>query len=323
MKFTSIPQNGSSWYDKLCYAIDTELSEPSDVQVTIISVRDNKTIGRLNLYGVTSSEFDIAPYLRAVFNPKPQMASSGTIFVSRPAFNIKVVANDVESELRTFARTSFDPNTTQLFHMSSGQQQIALGEPIFISLYSPTSITIRTHTITPTHTNIQARTIVTAGLPSDITLQHPSFLNNATAIKYELIGDAQQQIASLCYTIVKHDPSARRLIWFNSIGGLECYTFPKSRVSRIETEIYKTKCGDRAYNHLHKASTFRELYSAIEGDDEIRRLSEIVCSPYIYTSHNGSIEEVDMKTRSIHFNTTSQTRQLKFEIEERQRGGIL
>ena len=55
MKFTSLPKNGSSWYDQLLYGIDTELSEPTDVEISIQSISGNVEYGTMRLYGVTTA----------------------------------------------------------------------------------------------------------------------------------------------------------------------------------------------------------------------------------------------------------------------------
>ena len=69
MKFTLLPEAYSSFREPLIYAFTTEDATPRDVEIKIIDCADNKVIGRKRLYGVSSGEVDIAPYLRSATRP--------------------------------------------------------------------------------------------------------------------------------------------------------------------------------------------------------------------------------------------------------------
>lgn len=321
MKFTSLPKNGASWYDKLLYGIDTELTEPSDVEISIQSASGNVEYGKMRLYGVTTAEFNIAPYLLNSSDIKPYISRIGIMNVSRPSLDVKVVANGVESESRILSRTPFEDGVTRDFSLIDGVQQISLGEHIILTLYTPTSTLINCKVTTPDNIREYKTTQRSNNKIMDIVIPTSSFENKATMLDIELLQDTTP-IKSLHYIVVKRDESARRLLWFNSLGGLECYTFPKSRIRSIEASISKTSCGNTEHNRLHKASKIRELCSAMESEKECERLSEIVCSPYVYMIDGYDLTPVKIHEHKLTFDTRHLTRQLIIAIEEEQKGGI-
>ena len=321
MKFTSLPKNGSSWYDQLLYGIDTELSEPTDVEISIQSISGNVEYGTMRLYGVTTAMFNIAPYLLNSSNIKPYISKIGILNVSRPSLEVKVVANGVESEPRILSRTPFEEGVTRDFSLIDSVQQISLGEHIILTLYTPTSSLIDCTITTPDDIIKYKSTQRSNNKIMDVVIPTASFNKNATMLDIELSTDSTP-IKSLRYIIVKRDESARRLLWFNSIGGLECYTFPKSRIRSIEASISQTSCGNNEHNRLHKALKIRELCSAIESEKECERLSEIVCSPYVYMIDGCDLIPVTIHEHKLTFDTQHLTRQLIVAIEEEQKGGI-
>ena len=62
MKFLTIPKNGASWQQPLVYAVELGASDGSDAHVEIVDA-DNSSIASFNVYGKSSFEVDISPYI--------------------------------------------------------------------------------------------------------------------------------------------------------------------------------------------------------------------------------------------------------------------
>lgn len=322
MKFTSIPENGSSWYDKLLYGIDTELTKPSDVHISVTNAAGSIVYGTMVLRGVITAEFNIAPILRNMQSLTPCISRANIPFIAKSALNVQVVANSVVSDTRTFGRIKLNIGTPECLSTTSTIQHVARGEYIFLSLYAPTAIGLRQHITTPTGVVTKSYALHTNG--KSIDFAYPTCLldEDATMVEFEFTHDAKS-FATLRYKITVHDNSARQLVWYDRNGALASYVFPKSRIKSIEAEVERCQTTNKGYNRLHKATITRELRTALEPEDEVERIAEIVCSPYVYmVTANSGVKEVELKTRSLNLDTSHPLRQLNILIAEEQKGGI-
>lgn len=324
MKFTSIPENGSTWSDKLIYGIDTEKSEPIHLVVDIVDVDRDTTLGRCRLYNVTNAEVNIAPYLRSRDNFRQVGSCTPMAFISPASRNIAVVVNGNVSPSRLFFRVPLDCSKAHTLSTITTTQTLSLGEPIRLTVFSRDGLRV---TVEYSSATRYLGTIIVEegsyGNPIEVIIPTVMYPKETERIKL-LIQDAEENVLQrITYCIVERAPSARRLMWYNKLGGVECYTFPTSVRTR-----YKA-CGARSssvegqpVDMLSREEHYR-LISAHEVEAEMNRIAEIVFSPKLYELRGEDIIELELASREILFDRQGALRQLAIDVCEKERGGVV
>ena len=324
MKFTSIPNNGSSWGDELIYAIDTEVDTPSNLVVDIRDLKSNKSLGRYRLYGVTTAEVNISPYLRSLENLEIKRSNTATSYISPASRTIALLINGYASEERTFFRAQLDYDKNYVLSEITTDQTISLGEAIRLTAFAKENLSVLIEKYASNRyigsESINQRTY---GNPMEVVIPTAKFSGSIDSFIVTLRSDKSTILQRIVYHVVERGESSRRLMWYNKLGGVECYTFPTS----IRTH-YKAKMGqsvgvsgvpiDVCLNERHY-----QIISALETPQEMNRLAEIVFSPYVYEMVGDDIVEVELTSREVLFDKHGMLRQLSLDICKTKRGGAI
>lgn len=315
MRFTSIPENGASWREKLIYAIDTESAQGVDLRIEIVDT----TLGQLaslNVYNVTSTEVDIAPYLRASVDESPTDGIEGLTW-SSAALSVVVRVGEIESPKRLYYRAKIDSLKPSILSNVPARSAVSLGDTLRMTIYAPNLVEVKVVFTSMAPIN-RDYTLKTDGRPVEFTLP----LINISTYKRLTITvrcDGRQQ-ASYAYVIAPRDGSSRQLVWYNVDGGIESYTFPKSVRVGYLAEVSERGDGTSC---VSSRLVTRRLYSAYEPTDEMERIMQMVFSPSVYlVTDSGYLPQHDIKRR-IEFSPQGSLSQLKIDVVEEWKGGRL
>lgn len=324
MKFTSIPDNGSAWSDKLIYVIDTEKEEPIHLVVDIVDVDRDTTLGRCRLYNVTNAEVNIAPYLRSRDNFRQVGSCTPMAFISPASRNIAVVVNGNVSPSRLFYRVPLDCSKAHTLSTITTTQTLSLGEPIRLTVFSRDGVCVTVEYSSATRylgTNIVEEG--SDGSPLEIIIPTAMYPKETERIKL-LVQDVDGNVLQrTIYCIVERAPSARRLMWYNRLGGVECYTFPTSARTRYKARGTRSMSVEGLPVEMLSREEHYRLTTAREVEAEMNRIAEIVFSPRLYELRGEDIIELELASREILFDRQGSLHQLSIDVYEKEGGGVV
>ena len=319
MKFTSIPQNGSSWHDSLPVSFDTELPEASDV-VLRISGLDGLDITR-RLYGVTQATVDIQPYLMKYSCRPPQIGTSISLSPSRSSQRLQLTIGDVISPAIALFHTPFSTEPSSLLSSCENSVTHPVGVPILLTAVAQRQLTLSVVITTSKTSTTQSYVAKTSGMPMDIVIPSAIVNDEVRSIRVN-IGDEFAPFASVTYNIVKMGSSATTLVWFNRSGGIESYTFPSSL--RVSYDAQLTAADSQTldrYQPLSSAKICYRLCSAYEPPQRMDRLAELVFSPRIFRLDGDTFTPISL-CRRVEFDSHGALKQMSLEVEQDWKGGV-
>lgn len=314
MIFTSYPAEGSSWADELIYTLSTGSETPEDLSIDIRDIERDISLGRCVIYNVTTARFDVAPYLRQNSTPPLQSQVLPEIAVSADTRRVALLVNGYISETRRFFRSSFESRRRRIFSLIDEEQTIALGEHIRLTAYGEHSVSMFVDgyvgKVTTEHYVIKESN----GGPMEIIIPTDVFPRDTERIVVSVLCD-ELIIKAITYRVVKRDDSARRLLWYNSLGGLECYTFPSSVRKRYTARLVELPTvGGERYSRVQGEVCY-ELCSAREPCSEISRIAELIFSPQIFEMVGSELRPVRLASRELSFDTHGTLSRVAIELK--------
>lgn len=310
MRFTKIPNDGASWDSALCYAIETESSNPSDVVVEIVDAISGELMGVRRLYGITEAEIDIAPYVRRAIGVAT--LSTATLQLSPSARKVVVRVGDVEAPVRLYYRATIDLSRPHIISSMEHQRVVGCGEVIRYTLYAKREVRV-TVSDKSLLSPVRFAALDTFGLPVELAIDTSSYKGDSVPITVEITCD-NLEVYTMDYAVMEPSAGGCRLAWYNSDGGIECYTFPRVIRSSIESTLMTQIHG--AIPRLRTAAVRYRLISAMERSKEIERILGIVLSPDIFECNGKECRSVKLLSRNIAFDDHGGLRRIELEIEK-------
>lgn len=316
MKFLSIPQNGSSWSSQLIYLIDSESDEAANIDIEITD--SSGIIATKRLYGVVQAEIDIAPILRSVADMRILPTYGTSIRSSCIARKVVVRANGLASDERIFYSSEINvtyPRMLSRMPIST----IEYGQRIVFSVVAQRDLNIKIEAHSATSTQSQTLTHKTDSLPVDVVIDTQDF--NQKCERIDITISSQLIIIHRLSVVVESASAGRRIVWRNSDGGIESYQFPWCIRQAQEAIIDKVQTAERSYSMLRNAKQHYRLCSALEEEDTLRELADMMLAPYVYEMQDGQLSEVELDSRSIEYDSHGLLRNITLEISADWKGG--
>lgn len=321
MNFISIPKNGSSWGGQLKYKIDTASEEKVDAEVMIIDEESGDTLAKKILYGITEAEIDIAPYLRKYMAREPYIAERTGFVYAEGAMTVSVDAGGDKSEPRRVFRAEYDPSRAVMMTTQPARRIIALGETDTVTLYAPEMLTARVETDGEEGGSVREIYFPTDATPCDFFLRTEDMPATTRRITVTFTGD-DEPLDTVEYTVVEPTPGARRVMWYNRMGGLECYTYPLCRTIEAQAEVTETHTAEGVAARLTSGRHRVRLTSAYETREQYDALHEVLFSPHVWSVSEGGTENLHLLTRSADYPEPQQLACMELEAENVWRGGV-
>lgn len=323
MRFVLIPQNGSSWNDRLLYSFDCESDERMDVEVSVDDPHSGYHYATLKLRNITSGEVDIAPYLRRASQVVPLLATRPTLTRATTSLTVAVTIADIRSEIRTFHRAAVDASTPRLLSQTLERDKIGCGETILATLFTPSQARLSITAIyADGKSNQTSYMLPSQGSMCEVAIPVDYFYDGIAELVVQIYGDGSL-LSTTRYTVVERGDGARRLVWYNLDGGVESYTFPASRRVCYKADVQRVVTSQWQSSQLRSAVVVRELLSAYESCEQMERIAKMLFSPYLFCVEDGRVEPVTLLNRSVEFDAHDTLRKLSVRIEESPEGGVL
>lgn len=322
MRFVSLPPNGSSWQEPLIYTLDTESSSPQNIIVDILDMENKRVIATKRLYGVTTAEIDVAPYLRSLCDLQIKPATQCTIKRSYTSYRIAMSVGTTMSEPRLFALEKIDHTQFAMLSDIAEESKIEYGETAIVSFYTPSAIKAIVSAYTDGGSRQYQLSWNVAEHAIDLTVPTTFLSQNVVYFTIDIYC-ASAQVKTLKFNIVSADERTHRLFWRNERGGVESYNFPYClRLARgAVVDRLELQSGVRSL--LRSATTHYRLSSAIEPQQELERISGVVRSPYVYEIVDNVAYELRLTDRTIEYGDHGRLSQVVVAISREWRGGDL
>lgn len=323
MKFTSIPEAYSSFREPLLYAFDTESNEARDVELKIINKANNTVIGRKKLYGVTTGEVDIAPYLRSVaVTTLPDTITECGVVETASQIKVIVEAEGVSSAVRNFVAAKVDldkiytPLMAQHLHRTMARDEFDL-----ISFFSLPDIVVEVVveffgkgtdvvSITPPSGGQRVVAVTARGREGVDNIRAMVMVDGVvtTVVEYELKPNLK---------------GARRLAWLNDNLAPELYTFPLRKSVLIEAarKSMESIWGEEA-GAVERENELK-LLSAYEPQGQIEALSSILSTPKAWLVKGCELQRVAITTDRVMPSTCGEMGIIEVDIRAAREGEVL
>lgn len=322
MNFLSTPKSGLSWNEPLIYNFATGGEEPEDVRVEIYDIISGELIASKMLYGVTSAQIDIAPYLRSQCEAKIVLSRSMGLAASPTARCIGVGIGGIMSPSALFLPSSLNIAEPSMLTSLPDEQSIEYGTTITFSLYTPQASKVYVTVYTSITSRRQQFNWTRSSVPLDMVIPTAQFSLMTSKIVVEIY-NGTELFRTLTYNIAKADLRSKQLLWRNNRGGIESYTFPRSIRLGVEATIQSVDTVAGCRSKLQSSVQHYRLCSALETAAELERIVEIVRSPYVYEVRGSQALPLVLDTRSVECGSHGELRQLLLEISTEWKGGEL
>lgn len=323
MKFTSIPEAYSSFREPLIYALDTESTTPRDVELKIMNRTTGEEIGRKRLYGITTAEVDIAPYLRSASQPTlPQSITECGQIECGTTIKVVVEAEGVSSSSRNFVAASVDQEalymllTSQQLHRTMERDDFDIIPyftwPDIVVSFDVEFIGNGTEriTITPPSGGQRAVAVTARGREGVDTIR----------VTVKVDGRADTTIE---YTLQPNLRGARRVAWLNKHLSPEVYTFPLRKGVLIEaTRHHMESIWGREAAAVESRSELK-LLSAYEPERQLKALAEILTSPRVWLVEGANIKNVELTTERVMLSPSEEMGIIEVDIRAAEEGVLL
>lgn len=318
MNFKTIPKNGASWRESLVYEV--ELSEgEAQVEIEIYDQITSSTMGRLRLFARGSVEVDISPYIRNMMSENGLAQNPQSVIQTSPdACRVVLRCGGVQTEPRLFFREDISSLESQLLSSLVEDATIANGEVIRLTAYAKEALSVTL--IQPTSAGgINGYSFRSQGLPCEVTVPVKGAgvgMNIAVMIQCD-----SGRAVTHSFRVVKREPSARRLVWENSRGGVECCTFAQSLQRSLQVRSEEVECEAGWYRRVVESRLRSRLLLLGAKQQEINRVLGLLLSPRLYLCEGSDATPVRLITDTILYDEHGKLRKLELDIEEIWRGG--
>ena len=312
MKFLTIPKNGASWQQPLVYAVELGASDGSDAHVEIVDA-DNSSIASFNVYGKSSFEVDISPYIRDIADVAP-VTSKIALSRSNAAYKIVVRVNGVSSETRIYYREELDVETPTILSCVKERAVVSSHDTIRLTIYAKKTVSITIHKIRKV---VMSRSfhIMTNGLPVELVFPLSQEEDDITSVNIKIVMD-ELHTHDLSYRVIQQVCKGVQTVWYNTMGGVESYTFPRCKLISCEAVMKRGRDGQERVAGKEYLYT---LYSAYEVADELARIGQIPFADNLYVDKGGTCHSVQLVTRKIDLGDTPGGKNLQIEVKSRKK----
>ena len=322
MKFVSIPNYGASWREPLIYSFSTETSEPSDIVVDILEASTQESIGRMKLYGVTRGMVNIAPYVARRASLAPIEGGSELVVIPSPsAVAVVVKVNDLYSEERLFFRSELFRGASMSLSRIVGTQEIERGDAIRLTLCPKGRLWVAVSY--SRSASLQPKDCVVDGnaTPMELLLTTDDLkVGDVVTVNLQYEFGAVQ---SFRYRVHPRRSTSRRLLWYNSQGGIESYTFGHSIRIGYSVDVQSVdKCMGETRRRADGELRYR-LCSGQESMTMLEHVAELLLSPVVYKCSGVQSEQVDVVSREVAYDKNGELHNMTLEVREEWRGGGL
>lgn len=310
MRFLKIPENGASWNAALCYTMATERGLKDDMVVEVIDAISGEVLGTRRLYGITTAEIDIAPYVRNAIGVAT--LTTAILELSPSARAIIVRANGVDAEQRIFYRAKLHTTSPHILSSLKQPSVVAHGDVIRITAFATEEVRVSVEDKRIVEAEVVSA-IQSKGMPVEIAVQTSLYVGHNVPIRVKVTCDRGYTYTFDC-TIVEPTEASYRIAWYNTEGGIECYTFPRGVRESLGAEMAAEIRG-RASRLRGVVARYR-LVSAFEARDEVERIAGVIFSPEVYECKGVESSVVKLLDREIRYDDHGGLRRVELGVEK-------
>ena len=299
MKFTSIPESYSSFYDALPYTVDAE-GAVGDIEIVVSDAVSGERLGTKTLCASAGGTVDIAPMLRSIVSYRLPAGVERCAEVDTGAqVSVAVTANGTAAPTRKFIAARVDMGALFTLLEAQGEHRtLAAGEYDLVSFFSmPDAVAevvveafgsgYEFMTITPPSGGQRTVAVTTRGFAE---------VPQRLAVTLRIDGEA---VSTIGYDVVENPSTARRVAWLDGQHAPEIYTFPVSCGMTVGASRRRCITPEGRTTVAVERDTTLRVVSAYEPRAQLAALAEIIVSPRVWLLEGDACREVDVLTDTL------------------------
>lgn len=292
MPFVSVPQQFFSLEYDINYVF--EQNQAKSIDFRIINDTDNQLIGAKRTAPATSISINIASILRSQIAFVPRFGASGFRNLTDRGVTVRVEAVETDSNLlvdtapaRTFLigdQQTISPGIRTTMPL---ERIIPANVSDEISLLTEEDCTLYITAEGPDSTQIQSYSASGAGL-------HIFYISPADFPGCENLTLDAGRYGQIHYTVVPASEESVRIAWQSHAGSVEQYSFPVTRSTALRISKQRAE-GDEGHLVTQIESSLEMTFvSALEREEVMESLGEILSSPNVWISRHGGFVPLDI-----------------------------
>ena len=294
MTFTSIPQDFTPVEQGVVFAFNTDLEQPTSVEVEIVESASEQVVATLRLHDIIQAEVNIAPYITLLAERKPLKCYTSTL-TEAPTMAYKVRVGDTLSPEVVVSVNCNEVVAPSLISMMPSQRRLPHDESDELLIFAGKGASVEVDMTSDFGDSIQLEAVSVSGMMR-LVVAAADFAEGSSKVVVSVSSDGEE-IATLHYDIVTPNGRSVCLAWLSSEGSIERYAFPVARTITLATERERVGQGEmlRTVSCQNEASL--EVASRYEPCATAAALHEIVASPRVWLVGEDDVE-IDVLTSS-------------------------
>lgn len=296
MTITRQPNDFTPLSEGQVFAFDTGETTPTDVEVHVIDMGSFQTITRQKLFGVTSGEIDVAPYIGRMLDAEP-CTDSGSVLKAAPHVCYTVTFNDVRSDKIYTCLNKAVPALPSWLSTMTQQRRLLYGERDEVLLFGPRGSVFEVLLVADAGTDVSLTCAGECGAALFCldTLDYPEGVRSIEAW-FTCNGE---ELLTIFYTVERDRGTGVRLAWISSAGSIERYTFPIVR-NTMQSVVRESITGDDGLPVTVGCTTEQtlRLVSDYERRAVAGAVAEVAQSPKVWRECGRVLSRVEVTTAS-------------------------
>lgn len=292
MPFASVPQQFFPLDREINYTFEQDRAKSIDFR--IINNTYNQLIGVKRPLPATSVTINIAAILRSQIAFTPRFGASGFRDLTDRGITIRVEAVETDSGLlvdtspvRTFLIGDQQVITPGIRTTMPLERIIPADASDEISLLTEEDCTLYITAEGPDSTQIQSYSASGAGL-------HIFYLSPADFPGCETLTLDAGRYGEIRYTVVPASEEFTRIAWQSHAGSVEQYSFPVTQSTTLRTSKQRAEGYDGHLVTQIESSREMTFVSALEREEVLEPLCEILSSPNVWINRHGGFIPLDI-----------------------------
>ena len=294
MTFTSTPQDFTPIEQGVVFAFNTDLEQPTSVEVEIVESASKQVVATLRLHDIIQAEVNIAPYITLLAERKPLKCYTSTL-TEAPTMAYKVRIGDTESPEVVVSVNCNEVVAPSLISMMPSQRRLPHDESDELLIFAGKGASVEVDMTSDFGDSIQLEAVSASGMMR-LVVAAADFAEGSSKVVVSVSSDGEE-IATLHYDIVTPNEQGVCLAWLSSEGSIERYTFPVARTITLATKRERVGQGEMLRTVSCQNEATLEVASRYEPCATATALHEIVASPRIWLVGEDDVE-IDVITSS-------------------------
>ncbi len=320
MKITKISEDFAPVCGGILYELNTESESPSDLTVEIVATESEEVVATQQLWGVTESVINIAPYI-ARFEQMAPIANDHCSIVEAESATYHIRIGTLCSEPITIGANREEITAPSVPTAMPLSRRIAYGECDELPIVAEAGESIAVSISADNGETLSLEHSAICGV-ARLHLATRNFDSGISSLVINIARDGKP-FAEVLYAITPPISKGIRLAWISESGYIERYTFPVVHKASRKVEKQCLRGADGVLSTNILSQSILSVASRYEPRKTIEALSQILSSPKVWIEQGGKFKEVEVQNLVVEYNLFGAPSIVELEVCEWQKEATL